>query len=148
MSPNDIGKIVNECWNDVVQQFDDVRLGEYVIMPNHIHGIIKINKKKRRGLIHQTQNISHCNIIQWGLMKNPKQTLGKIIRYFKAKCARSIHKNGNFDFQWQRNYYEHIIRDEKDFNRIHEYIKSNPANWDDDENNPAKHEKSRKTDDL
>ncbi len=69
-------------------------------------------------------------------MKNPKQHLGKIIRYFKAKSTKLIHDVKSHNFKWQRNYYEHIIRNENELNRIREYIINNPLKWEYDRDNP------------
>ncbi len=144
---NKTGKIVKECLENVANHYDDVELDEYCIMPNHIHGVIKI----RRGLIHQTPNnsekeinknqrilgmINHAPTTDWMLMKNVNITLGKIVRYFKAHATKTIHDYSKDDFKWQRNYYEHIIRNDEDLNKIREYINNNPYNWDDDRNNP------------
>jgi len=62
-------------------------------------------------------------------MKNKKDTLGKIIRAFKAKATRLIRQNGFRDFEWQRNYYEHIIRNKEDLRNTRNYIKNNPLKW-------------------
>jgi len=69
-------------------------------------------------------------------MQNSKQTLGKIIRHFKARISKLVHDGSNPHFQWQRNYYEHIIRSEEDMHRIRQYIHDNPINWETDEENP------------
>ncbi|MBU2044917.1 MAG: transposase [Candidatus Omnitrophica bacterium] len=159
---NKTGTIVGECWENIADNFDNVELGEYIIMPNHIHGIITIC----RGLIHQTRNnddnqtrnnnnhnkstriitgmtnqtgmINHAPT-DWILMKNHKTTLGKIIRHFKARATKIIHDSNINDFKWQRSFYDHIIRDDISLNRIREYIINNPVNWDTDENNIRNH---------
>ncbi|MCH6574529.1 MAG: transposase [Bacteroidetes bacterium] len=71
----------------------------------------------------------------WILMKNKKNTLGKIIRAFKAKVAKLIREDGAIDFKWHRNYYDHIVRDEKDLLIIKKYIKNNPLNLEIAKNN-------------
>ncbi len=68
-------------------------------------------------------------------MQNPKQTLGKIIRYFKARTSKLVHDGGHFNFRWQRNYFEQIIRDEEALNQIRQYIKDNPSQWEIDSEN-------------
>jgi REP element-mobilizing transposase RayT len=70
-----------------------------------------------------------------------KPTLGQIIAYFKYQSTKEINNvdnTGTITKLWQRNYYEHIIRNERDLERIREYITNNPANWASDENNPMK----------
>ncbi|MGH7275158.1 MAG: transposase, partial [Nitrospiria bacterium] len=63
-------------------------------------------------------------------------TLGEIIRTFKAVSARQIRENNQLVFPWQRNYYEHIIRNDHELNRIRQYIRDNPLNWETDKENP------------
>ena len=65
----------------------------------------------------------------WILMKNKKDTSGKIIRAFKAKATKLIHEDGFKDFKWHRNYYDHIVRNEKELLITRKYIKNNPLNW-------------------
>jgi len=67
------------------------------------------------------------------MMKNNALVLGKVIRHFKAKTAKTIHDQGWEAFRWQRNYYEHVIRSENELSRIREYIINNPVNWTTDE---------------
>ncbi len=70
-------------------------------------------------------------------MKDPRMSLGKIVRAFKAEAAKLIHDNGDLGFTWQRSFYEHVIRDGEDLDRIREYILENPENWRGDENFPG-----------
>lgn len=74
---------------------------------------------------------------EWIMMKNPELTLGKIVRYYKARSALMVRNNMNISFYWQRNYYEYIIRDEYELSRIRKYIDLNPVNWSRDEDNPV-----------
>ncbi len=110
MTLTEIGEIVEQCWLEIPIHYSKVRLHEFVIMPNHIHGIIEIKQK------------------------NPtdefETKLSSIIRGFKAGVTKKC-KESNLTSQsiWHRNYYEHIIRNEKSFNIISNYIKSNPDNW-------------------
>jgi len=92
-------------------------------------GIIFITESNGRGLINQATT-------NWILMRNQKQTLSKIIIYFKAKTSTLIHNDSFIYSKWQHNYYEHIIRNEKELNRIREYIYYNPLKWDLDIENP------------
>jgi putative transposase len=117
-----MGEIAKKCWEDIPEQYPNVRLDEYVIMPNHLHGIIIITDC-RRDLINQipTKNFP--------LMKNPKMTLGKIIRYYKARSTKYIHDSGYPDFQWQSLFYDRIIRNDKELDNIRDYIVNNPLKW-------------------
>ena len=126
---SDVGKIVEENWKNLPAHFHNVTLDGFVVMQNHLHGIIWI-QNDGRGLINQTPTD------KWILMKNPRQTLGKIIRSYKAKTTKILHDSGYPEFQWQKNYYEHIIRGEKDLRNIREYIQNNPWQWYYDAENP------------
>ncbi len=111
-----IGRIVEKNWMDIPNAFPRVILDDYVIMPNHIHGII-ILAGYGRGLINQTPT---GNGAKWILMKNPKQTLGKIIRHFKDRSTKQVQDAGWAIFKRQRNYCEHLIRNEKSYYKIKE----------------------------
>jgi len=127
---NEIGRIINRQWKELTFKYSNINNSDFIIMPNHIHGVIELI---RRGLINQTPTLE--NNENWILMKNPEITLGKIIRFFKAKSAFQIRSKSNIFQIWQRNYYEHIVRNENDLNQIREYIQNNPYNWKMDENN-------------
>jgi REP element-mobilizing transposase RayT len=114
---SEIGKIVDACWWAIPSHFPNAELGAFQIMPNHVHAIIEIKENPCGGLINQTPTGD-----QWILMKDPAITLGKIVRSFKARSTRLIHKSGNVDFSWQRSFYDHIIRSNIDHFFIHQYI--------------------------
>jgi REP element-mobilizing transposase RayT len=119
---NEIGRMAKDTWFKLEEQFNDILLDEFVVMPNHIHGILLVIKEKdSRGLIHQTRI---------------KRTLGEIIRNFKAESTYIIHKNGYKDFKWQRNYYDHIIRNQRDLENTQSYIFYNPQKGEFDKENP------------
>lgn len=80
-------------------------------------------------------SIIERNAKDWILTKNHNQTIGKIIRYLKAKSTKLIRDMGHYRFRWQRNYYEHVVRDDKELDAIREYITNNPAKWDLDREN-------------
>ena len=126
-----IGEIAKKCWEEIPEYFPKVKLDEYVIMPNHVHGVIIITDG--RDLINQipTEN-------NFPLMKNPKLTLGKIIRHYKARTAKYIHDSGYGDFRWQSLFYDRIARSDKELDNIRDYIVNNPLKWYLDEENPNK----------
>ena len=131
---NKLGRIVKLCWDEILKHFDNVMLDEMVIMPNHLHGIVIIDNPQNygrcRGLINQTPTD------KWILQKNPQLVLGKIVRSFKAMSCRLIRVNGFNEFQWHRNYYERIIRNEIELYIKRKYIINNPFKWHLDKNNP------------
>jgi putative transposase len=130
---NDFGKIADECWRNIPEHFPYVELGAYVIMPNHVHGVIVIcdmNDGLGRGAIYRAPTVE-----QFG--KPTVGSLPTIIRTYKAAVTRQIGREHNATGIWQRNYYEHIIRNADEANRIHLYIEANPAQWDTDDENPS-----------
>jgi len=131
---NEHGDITKQSWNEIPKYFKNVELDIFQIMPNHIHGIIVI-KQNNVGVSFMKpetiMNISKSNR-HMGLM-NQTPTLGLIIRHFKSKCTYKIHKYYLLNNKiFQRNYYEHIIRNENELNKIRQYIKDNPMDWDED----------------
>jgi putative transposase len=129
---NPYGKIVDKIWNELAAHFIFIDLDYHIVMPNHIHGIIFINPQDP-GLINQTPTTDQN---QWIQMKNPTITLGKIIRYFKAKTTKMLHEEGLENFRWQRLYYDHIVRNNRSLDNIRYYIINNPLKWEIDKENP------------
>jgi putative transposase len=111
MVHSNTANIVKECWEGLPTRFPSVELDDAVIMPNHMHGIIILNE--------------------------PRITPGKVIRAFKARAARLVRQGGYSSFQWQRNYYEHVIRNDADLHRIRTYIQNNSLQWAIDKENPT-----------
>jgi REP element-mobilizing transposase RayT len=129
---NEAGKVVADVWNKLPERFPSIELDEFVIMPNHIHGIVILNTTVGAGLA-----LPGTKHKQTGAASGAP-TLGDIMRTFKSMSV--VTANRRFDRPgcpvWQRNYYEHIIRDEKELHAIREYIRYNPLKWDEDEENP------------
>ncbi|MBM4310949.1 MAG: transposase [Deltaproteobacteria bacterium] len=126
---NDCGMIVSDTWKWLAQQYQYVHLHEWVVMPNHFHGIIMIDRTGgdcRGGS--RTAPTDNQKI----------KPLGRLVGAFKTVSTKRINEFRQTPgmIVWQRNYYEHIIRDDDDLNRIREYIVNNPAKWAEDDNNP------------
>jgi REP element-mobilizing transposase RayT len=123
---NEVGKMVERVWIAIPEHFPNVELGEFVIMPNHIHGIISISV--------EATHASPLPRVSKGPMPG---SIGAIIGSFKSAATKRFHEiPHNPETQlWQRNYYERFIRNERDYKAIFEYINSNPMNWDKDEEN-------------
>ena len=133
MMLNDFGKIADECWRAIPEHFPFVELGSHVIMPNHAHGVIVINDVNDdigRGAIYRAPTVE-----QFG--KPTIGSLSTIVRTYKAAVTRQIGREHNATGIWQRNYYERIIRNADEANRIHLYIEANPVQWDKDDENPS-----------
>ena len=127
---NNYGEIVQKWWDDISIHFPNVETGAFVIMPNHIHGIIVIMDERRGGVLSPLGG------------KTPplrKPALGQIVAYFKYQSTKEMNatdNTGTIIKIWQRNYYEHIIRNEKELKQKTDYILDNPSQWDEDQENP------------
>lgn len=155
------GQVVQECWDDISAHFPQVELDAFVVMPNHIHGIIVImdhvpsgsGMTDGRRLIGDGGGLA-CQTLteiqtpdQITVGRQPPTTpsakygkpipgaLGTIIGANKSSVTRRITRLPDPPDHpiWQRNYYEHVIRDEADLNRIREYVQYNPARWSEDD---------------
>ena len=108
----------------------NVQLDEYVIMPNHLHGIIVIHDDRKGVDAFVRANSSSPR--RATPFRSPSGTVGAIIRGFKAASTKRVNEMRNTPGKpvWQRNYYEHVVRGEKDLERIRTYIHLNPERWD------------------
>jgi REP element-mobilizing transposase RayT len=139
---NDIGKIVDTCWRETPIHYKNIDLDYFVIMPNHVHGIVILNTMETRINTMETR----INTVETGIdavetgidavetghapsLQSRSHILGNLIGSFKAAVSKWAHQNKFIDFQWQPRFYDHIIRNEKDLHRIRTYIKNNPLKW-------------------
>jgi REP element-mobilizing transposase RayT len=134
-----MGKITNECLIKIQEQFKIVKLSSYIIMPNHLHCVLFIESNNCTGSIHRIRDNGLDKSSPY-ISKNPMLSkgisLGQVIRFHKAKTTYTIRNVlGDYDFKWQRNYYERVIRDEDELFNICEYIENNPVNWYSDRDN-------------
>lgn len=134
-----IGKIAQQFWADIPNHFEYVSIDAHVIMPNHVHGIV---------IIDRPPNVETCHgaSLQQSTRSTDKSnrfaplkpgSLQTIINAYKSSVTRWCRKNGQDHFAWQPRFYDHIIRADGSLDRIREYIINNPAKWEDDKNNPA-----------
>jgi len=132
MALNEIGKIVKQWWLKLEDRFTNVKLEDYVVMPNHIHGILMVTEEENDvGAIHELP-------LQSGMILRRQMLIPKVVGYFKMNSAKYVNRlRGVVGISlWQRNYYEHIVRNESELSRIREYIQNNPLKWDLDRENP------------
>ncbi|MCM2358502.1 MAG: transposase [Geobacteraceae bacterium] len=127
--------IVDDQWHLIPERFSNVELDEYVIMPNHFHGIVVIHDNRRDTPRGYPGSCGHS--------APTRVSLGHIIGAYKSLCvnawlkvikAEDINTRSKF---WQDNYYEHVIRNEEEMDRIRQYIVNNPLQWELDRENPA-----------
>ena len=125
-----LGEIATAAWQDIPRHFPAVEIDAMVVMPNHLHGIIMLAETNLGAKHFPLENASPLQ--QTG---NPRGThpgsLAAIIQNYKSIAARKINavRGAPGARVWQRNYYEHIVRDEADLRRIREYVEHNPATW-------------------
>lgn len=149
---NKTGELVQNFWVEIPNHFPYVKLHTFVIMPNHVHGIIEIKNDEGRDAIYrvckETPNVKTPKLDEnyegkdainrvstGGVTKkhNPMlhHNLSRIIRWYKGRITFEIHKT-NTNFAWQTRFYDHIIRDFDSYYRIEEYIQNNPGKWEED----------------
>jgi putative transposase len=143
MRPNRVGEIAEQCWQAIHVHFAKVQLDASVVMPNHVHGIIVIADVDAPNV-----RATHASPLRQGadmavgvaaVPQGPKRrSVGAIIGSYKSAVSKGIHEIGGAlgPAIWQRNYYEHIIRNDLSLNRIRQYILDNPARWAYDRYNP------------
>ena len=155
---NDAGIMVENEWLKIPDRFTNVHLHEYVVMPNHFHAIMEIAvgatlvvAQHDENEIGQPQGVAPTDIIHemadneneigqpQGIAPTKPKTVGDMVGAFQSiatvEYIRGVKQLGWQPFNrklWQRNYWEHIIRDEQSYQRISTYIINNPKNWDDD----------------
>ena len=126
-----VGEIACQFWSEIPQHSSsNIQVDAFVVMPNHIHGIIVIEDVNGRDVA--------CNVSTGSTMSkiSPKAgSLGAIVRSYKSAVTRWARMNQQPFFDWQARFFDHIIRDEKGLNRIRDYIATNPVRWDSDRNN-------------
>lgn len=119
---NDLGMVVEKCWNNLPIHFINVELDYFVIMSNHIHGIVIIN--------------SAVETRQSSSLQNKLITLSNIVGSFKSAVSKQAHENSFNNFSWQPRFYDRIIRNEKELYNIRKYIEQNPLKWEFEKNKP------------
>lgn len=128
---NDAGRAVADCWLQIPDHFPNIELDEWVVMPNHIHGIVVIVVRANNHSPVQSNDYSP-------LPANPPhptgtaRTIGSMVRGFKIGVTKWYRQRSAASKIWQRNYWDHIIRNESELNRIRQYILDNPMQWEQD----------------
>ena len=129
-----MGQIADEHWRAIPEHFPQVELGNYIIMPNHIHGIIIIHLSPAVGASHWDAPTN--NAPDAPTPNGPQRgSLGAILGAYKMSVTRRIDREWHSNLIWQRNYYEHILRSEEELQHIIPYIQNNPSSWQSDREN-------------
>lgn len=141
-----VGTIADVLWHELKNHFDNIELDAFVVMPNHIHGIIAINNDG--GNVETTHAATTTHAVETthalSLQPQPPKTIGQqrfqhqgsgtlssIVGSYKSAVSRHTHRLG-YDFAWQPRFYDRIIRNNDALNRIQDYIHNNPNNWNED----------------
>ena len=147
MHPNTADKIATECWLEIPIHFPYVLADSFIVMPNHIHGILALTSSLSKisqnaeasshgGTVPAQQTKSHSTIETFG--KPISGSIPTIIRSFKSAVTRKINifKRTPGPVIWQSNYFERVIRNYEEWEKIREYVNMNPISWADDKENP------------
>lgn len=153
MQLSNIGVLANVIWHQIKNRIKHVELGSFVVMPNHMHGILILNKTNHVETLHATSKpptpkqhneteTLHATSLPPPARKTQKNefmasispkpnSISTIIRSYKSEVSKHANRLG-FKFQWQSRFHDHIIRNESSFQKISTYINNNPANWQQD----------------
>ena len=141
MRLNAIGMIAHLHWREIPKHFSNTSLDEFIVMPNQIHGVVIIgdeNHSARDAYMCGTtpRRGRHLQSKQQNIDRS-KMYLSKIIQGFKSSVTRTVGKRwSKHALGWQRSFYDHVIRDDANLNRVREYIQNNPQKWAFDKYNP------------
>ncbi len=161
---SDLGKAASDCWIEIPNHHKGVELDDFVIMPNHVHGILILNDirkdvqlnvltTERDELNAPSKDVEEMrangsdDATKFRLFASKKEamavlspkkgSLSVVMRTFKAAVTTWARANHHETFAWQGRYHDHIIRNDADLHRIREYIANNPLRWALDEENPS-----------
>lgn len=144
---NNFGRILEACWREIPAHFPDVALDAFVVMPNHIHGVVLIDRSVgashvgARHALPLPPRPDHASPLPSPESPGSKRTtLGVVVGSFKSACTKRINESRSLPGTpvWQRNYYERILRSEDALNTVRGYIQTNPARWKDDRENTGR----------
>ncbi len=140
MKLNKLGAVARRCWLEIAEHFPNTRLDVFVIMPNHVYGIIWIvDDPNDQNTTEGAKYVSPLPLETtpvprlWGTSK----TIGSIVWGFKIRVTKRARQNTNVYTVWQRNYRDHIIRNERALNAVRRYIVENTSRWKWDRHNPS-----------
>jgi putative transposase len=136
MTVSPAGEIVRREWLHTPIVREEIEWDTFVIMPNHLHGIISIRTRRGDPAGRPAYQSITNRPFQQNIPTLKSNTIGAIVGQFKSNATKNIRESACPGFFWQRNYYEHIIRNESELRQIRRYILANPDNWIEDQDNP------------
>jgi putative transposase len=140
MHLSDLGQLASKYWLEIENKFPFVVLDHFVVMPNHVHGIINIAKDGRDAIYRVSNGAENTDAINrvstdrriGGITGNNNpmlhESLPRFIHWYKGRCTFEMRKTYT-KFSWQPRYHEHVIRNEESYLKIAEYIQNNPLRW-------------------
>ncbi len=134
LSLSEIGLIASQYWSEIPKHFYHVKLDEFIVMPNHIHGLLILDYSRagtRYGTTMQLKQESNQNINKFS--KPVRNSVSVIINQYKSSVKRWCNINGYYQFKWQSRFYDQVLHNENSIDVIREYIFNNPKNWLDDD---------------
>ena len=126
-----IGEVARRCWMDIPNHFPNIKIDAFVVMPNHMHGIVIIQERARRAV--------PLPVTLEAFQKPVAGSIPTIVRSYKAGVSKLVRDaTGNREFRvWQSNYFERVLRDGEEFNNAFRYVRENPSMWHLDKENPT-----------
>jgi putative transposase len=142
MGLNDLGWIAHACLEALPAHIDDIEMGAFIVMPNHVHALIGLMPEDDGvAPLHATAQLdTKARRYRRGPGITPPSppaagSLGTVVRSYKSAVTRLIRRAG-FEFAWQPRFHDHVVRNERALHRVHDYIVDNPARWRDDRFHP------------
>jgi REP-associated tyrosine transposase len=135
------GRVIARCWRAIPTHFPNVQVDAFVIMPNHVHGILRIvDRRLPVGATYMSPLRAEVDPGTSGARRPVAGSLGVVVSTFKAAVTRAARRRGHRSSApiWQRNYYEHVVRDDRSLHQLRDHIAANPARWAEDSLNPAR----------
>lgn len=144
---SNIGVLADVFWYEIKNHTQNVELGAFVVMPNHIHGVLILTENDDNDNVNGNVETGHALSLRQteqlnGQLNEPtigqqrfqnigKNSISSIVGSYKSAVTKHAHRLG-FEFEWQTRFYDHIIRNDESFQKISNYINNNPVNWQED----------------
>ena len=131
-----LGELAGRYWREIPSHHPTTEMDTFVVMPNHLHGIIILTDTEPPNRRDVQLNVPTANI-NYSKISPQQRSLAVIVRTYKAAVTTWGRAHGYAKFRWQQRFYDHVIRTEQDLHRLRHYIANNPMRWALDEENPA-----------